>query len=156
MLPIWIEGSTRSGKTTRLVREFSQWVEKTLTEQKPEEEKGDLLHPLKSAVLVFAANGDNKWELANKLSTAVEGSYPVVCKTPFGFILEEVRLFWPLLFERLNIKAQFPVRLRPETEQELATRLWRPHLDKEEIGRRKSEYRLVRNILDLLQVSLTV
>ncbi len=153
MLPIWIEGSTRSGKTTRLVREFSQWVEKTLTEQKPEEEKGDLLHPLKSAVLVFAANGDNKWELANKLSTAVEGSYPVVCKTPFGFILEEVRLFWPLLFERLNIKAQFPVRLRPETEQELATRLWRSHLDKEEIGHRKSEYRLVRNILDLLQLA---
>jgi len=28
-------------------------------------------------------------------------------------------------------EAQFPVRLRPETEQELATRLWRPQLDEE-------------------------
>jgi hypothetical protein len=71
-----------------------------------------------------------------------------------GFFQDEVILFWPLLVQYLKLKAQFPVRLRPETEQELATRLWRPRLD-EGILRRAgtSEYRLVRRILDLLQLA---
>jgi hypothetical protein len=144
---------TRSGKTTRLIDEFCQWVGKkqrsarrTASETSPQ--------PLTSAILVFAANDDNRRSLTDKLSLAIQGSYPVICKTPLGFISDEVTLFWPLLFEQLNLKAQFPLRLRPETEQELATRLWQPKLKSDrttemEIG----EYRLVRRTLDLLQLA---
>ncbi len=59
-----------------------------------------------------------------------------------------------MLIQLLNLRAQFPVRLRPETEQELATRLWRTHFDEEmlrPVG--VNEYRLVRRILDLLQLA---
>ena len=152
-MSIWITGPTRSGKTTRLVSEFGQWVKETLRRRKREITKSDRPQPLTSAVLVFAANGDNKWDLVEGLSTAVEGSYPVVGKTPLGFIADEVKLFWPLLFERLELKAQFALQLRPETEQELATRLWRSHLEREDLGGISSEYRLVRQTLDLLQLA---
>lgn len=121
---------------------------------------------LASAVLVFAANDDNRRDLADKLSTAIQGSYPVISKTPLGFFSDEVKLFWPLLFGRLNLKAQFPLRLRPETEQELATRLWthstfRPNYF-ERLRRASSNqselaavdrYRYVRRLLDLLQLA---
>ena len=75
-------------------------------------------------------------------------------RLPLGFFQDEVILFWPLLIQSLNLKAQFPVRLRPETEQELATKLWRSQLDEETLRRAGvNEYRLVRRILDLLQLA---
>lgn len=141
----WIAGSTRSGKTTRLINQFKQWVE---TRRKPSFSPSE---SLASAVLVFAANDDNRRELADKLSRAIQGSYPVICKTPLGFFADEVMLFWPLLFEKLNLKAQFPLRLRPETEQELATRLWRSLLENRDPA--ITEYRYVRRLLDLLQLA---
>jgi hypothetical protein len=62
-------------------------------------------------------------------------------------------LFWPILFESLNLKAQFPLRLRPETEQEWATQLWRKQPDWTELTDSVNEYRLVRQGLDLLQLA---
>jgi hypothetical protein len=65
-----------------------------------------------------------------------------------------VLLFYPLLIQKLNLPAQIPLRLRPETEQELATQLWQPALERlnwREIA--PSEYRFVRRILDLLQLA---
>jgi hypothetical protein len=59
-----------------------------------------------------------------------------------------------LLIQRLNLRAQFPIRLRPETEQELATALWQTQLNAEilrSVG--VSESRLIRRILDLLQLA---
>ncbi|MEH1882261.1 recombinase family protein [Nostoc sp.] len=105
-------------------------------------------------VLVLAANDDNRRELGDIIVTSTLGKYPVRAKTPLGFFQDEVILFWPLLINSLNLKAQFPVRLRPETEQELATKLWRSQLD-EEILRIAgvNESRLVRRILDLLQLA---
>lgn len=154
LLSIWITGVTRSGKTTRLVSEFRQWVKEKLSRRKLLSRLSDRWQQLAPAILVFAANDDNRRDLADKMSTAIQGSYPVVSKTPLGFISDEVMLFWPLLFERLNLKAQFPLRLRPETEQELATRLWRLELDWENIKQTGiSEYRLVRRTLDLLQLA---
>jgi hypothetical protein len=50
-------------------------------------------------------------------------STPFAQRHHWGF-QDEVILFWPLLIQLLNLRAQFPVRLRPETEQELATQLW--------------------------------
>ena len=102
-------------------------------------------------VLVFAANDDNRRDLADRLAAAIKGRSPVLSKTPLGFFQDEVMLFWPLLIQRLNLRAQFPVRLRPETEQELATRLW--DSDLEEIWPGLSVQRMVRRTLDLLQLA---
>ncbi|MGK7928963.1 MAG: recombinase family protein [Spirulina sp.] len=149
-MSLWIVGTTRSGKTTRLVQEFRQWLRgkhsPTLSKEK--------LQPITPAILVFAANDDNRRNLADRLASEVAGSYPLIAKTPLGFISDEVTLFWPLLFQRLNLKAQFPLRLRPETEQELATQLWRSALDKENLQNAgTTEYRFIRQTLDLLQLA---
>ena len=147
---IWITGSTRSGKTARLITQFRQWVEGGL-------DKSHQVYRLPQdrqkapAILVFAANDDNRRDLADQLTIAIQGRYPVLAKTPLGFFQDEVRLFWPVLIQDLNLRAQFSVRLRPETEQELATQLWRSELDKaylELLG--TNEYKRVRRILDLL------
>ena len=147
---LWITGQTRSGKTTRLVTEFSHWVRQQNIKQShsryPQE-------AIASAILVFAANNNNRRDLSDRLSEAVEGTYPLVCKTPVGFITDEVVLFWPLIFEKLGVKAQFPLRLRPETEQELATNLWREEADWEILIKTNGEYRFVRQTLDLLQLA---
>ncbi|MEH1965040.1 recombinase family protein [Nostoc sp.] len=163
---VWIVGTSRSGKTARLVEQFRSWVEpeKQYTEsfytKKNGRKKGDrireflYLKQTEPGVLVLAANDDNRRELGDTIVTSTLGKYPVRAKTPLGFFQDEVILFWPLLINSLNLKAQFPVRLRPETEQELATKLWRPQLD-EEILRIAgvNESRLVRRILDLLQLA---
>ncbi|MCC5642198.1 recombinase family protein [Nostoc sp. CHAB 5824] len=163
---VWIVGTSRSGKTARLVEQFCNWVqpEKQHTEsfytKKQGRKKGGhvpeflYLKQTEPGVLVLAANDDNRRELGDIIVTSTLGKYPVRAKTPLGFFQDEVILFWPLLINSLNLKAQFPVRLRPETEQELATKLWRPQLD-EEILRAAgvNESRLVRRILDLLQLA---
>ena len=151
--PIWITGFSRSGKTTRLVTEFQNWVEKQLfTRKRSSPQQGT--SPLADGVLIFAANEDNRRNLADRFATGVQGKYPVLAKTPLGFFGEEISLFWPILFERLDLRAQFPLRLRPETEQELATQLWQKALQKPEwevMG--LNEYRLVRRILDIFQLA---
>ncbi|MEH2194212.1 MAG: recombinase family protein [Nostoc sp.] len=163
---VWIVGTSRSGKTAHLVEQFCSWVqpEKQYNESfytnKQGRNKGDriseflYLKQTEPGVLVLAANDDNRRELGDVIITSTLGKYPVRAKTPLGFFQDEVILFWPLLIESLNLKAQFPVRLRPETEQELATKLWRSQLD-EEILRIAgvNESRLVRRILDLLQLA---
>ncbi|MEH2413361.1 recombinase family protein [Nostoc sp.] len=171
---VWIVGTSRSGKTARLVEQFCNWVksENQYTEsfytKRQGRKKGDgfanakgdripeflYLKQTEPGVLVLAANDDNRRELGDIIVTSTLGKYPVRAKTPLGFFQDEVILFWPLLINSLNLKAQFPVRLRPETEQELATKLWRPQLD-EEILRIAgvNESRLVRRILDLLQLA---
>ena len=163
---VWIVGTSRSGKTARLVEQFCNWVksetqytESFYTKKSGRKKTGHVseflyLKQTEPGVLVLAANDDNRRELGDIIVTSTLGKYPVRAKTPLGFFQDEVILFWPLLINSLNLKAQFPVRLRPETEQELATKLWRPQLD-EEILRLAgvNESRLVRRILDLLQLA---
>ncbi|WP_373528880.1 recombinase family protein [Nostoc sp.] len=163
---VWIVGTSRSGKTSRLVEQFCSWVqpenqyiESFYTKKPGRKKSGNVTEFLdikqtEPGVLVLAANDDNRRELGDIIVTSTLGKYPVRAKTPLGFFQDEVILFWPLLINSLNLKAQFPVRLRPETEQELATKLWRPQLD-EEILRVAgvNESRLVRRILDLLQLA---
>ena len=145
---IWIVGRSRSGKTNRLVESFCDWVVGQNHHFKSFYTKNQ------REVLVLAANSDNRRELGDKIVSATQGKYPVRAKTILGFFQDEVILFWPLLIQSLNIKAQFPVRLRPETEQELATKLWYSRLDAVTTGRSGvNEYRLVRRILDLLQLA---
>ncbi|HYX15802.1 MAG TPA: recombinase family protein [Nostoc sp.] len=163
---VWIVGTSRSGKTARLVEQFCSWVQpkkqydESFYTKKISRKKGVhipeflYLKQTEPGVLVLAANDDNRRELGDIIVTSTLGKYPVRAKTPLGFFQDEVILFWPLLINSLSLKAQFPVRLRPETEQELATKLWRPQLD-EEILRVAgvNESRLVRRILDLLQLA---
>ncbi len=155
---LWITGSTRSGKTTRLVTQFRQWVEGGLGRLQ------QIPHPISRmsrrdrriapGILVFAANDDNRRDLADRLTTAIQGRYPILAKTPLGFFQDEVMLFWPLLIQRLNLRAQFPLRLRPETEQELATQLWASELEKGNLELPGvNQYAKVRRILDLLQLA---
>jgi len=160
---VWVVGSSNTGKTTHLVEQFCLWMQsdgedysqasrrakqKSLKKMPPK-----LNQQQTPAVLVLAANNDNRQELVERIVAATRGKYPIRAKTPLGFFQDEVILYWPLLIRLLNLLAQFPVRLRPETEQELATRLW-SQIDGEILGiAGVSEYRLVRRILDLLQLA---
>lgn len=164
---VWIVGPSRSGKTDRLVKQYCTWVQnetcKQLSNPRQMQNSRDVHKSFiqYEPILVLAANDDNRRELADRIVAATKGKYPVLSKTPLGLFQDEVILFWPLLIQTLNLKAQFPVRLRPETEQELATRLWRyspkkarSQLDMEilhPVG--VSEYRLIRRLLDLLQLA---
>ncbi|CAN5767935.1 recombinase family protein [soil metagenome] len=137
MVALWISGPTRSGKTHQLI-DFAQT---TGAEQR---------QPL----IVFAANGDNRMVLASRLGEALRDRVATLTTTPAGFIQDEVILFWPLLVQQLTLQAQFPLKLRPENEQVLATQLWQPRLDDGTLqveGWRES--RTVRRTLDFLQLA---
>lgn len=141
---LWLSGPSRTGKTTRLVQQFCEWVRPSLRRDRTQST---------IEVLVLAAIGDNRLELVDRLTEATQGRCPVRSTTPLGFFEDEVMLFWSLLIRRLDIKAQFPVRLRPENEQELALRLWRAELDQAIATTGINEARLVRRILDLMQLA---
>ena len=143
---VWIEGGTRSGKTGTLVDQVCQWLEKRVVQGEP--------IGAKAQILVLAGNDDSKRNLGDKLAVATQGKYPITTKTTIGFIQDEVMLFYPLLIQKLSLPGHFPLRLRPETEQELATKLWQPALERlnwREIA--PTEYRFVRRTLDLLQLA---
>ncbi len=150
---LWIEGTTRTGKTTQLVKEFCDWVENK-RQNKITSSIQSVTQNLASSVLIFSVNDDNRRDLADRLSLAVEGSYPIHCKTPMGWMRDEIQLFWPLLFEELSLKAQFPLLLRPETEQFLATQLYRSDFNQYSTRLTgNSEFRFIRQTLDLLQLA---
>lgn len=160
---IWITGSTRSGKTTRLVTQFRQWAEQgrngtnskfrfTSPRTRRDGRENRLWYrTMAPAILVFAANDANRRDLTEQLTTAIQGRYPIRSKTPLGFFQDEVMLFWPLIVQTLKIKAQFPLRLRPETEQDLATGLWGNEIEQwSQKLPGTNEYTKVRRLLDLL------
>jgi len=137
MVARWISGPTRSGKTEALI-EFAGSV------------GADARQPL----LVFAANGDNRIALAGRIREGLSDRVATFTTTPAGFIQDEVILFWPLLVQALALKAQFPLKLRPENEQVLATQLWQPQIESGALsvdGWR--EARMVRRSLDFLQLA---
>ncbi len=145
---IWIEGGTRSGKTGALVDRFCQWVDERVADGKQSQRD--------AKILILAGNDDSKRVLGDTISEKLANlaHYPIVAKTTIGFIQDEVLLFYPLLIQKLNIPAHFPLRLRPETEQELATKLWQPALERLDWRAvAPSEYRFVRRTLDLIQLA---
>ncbi|HEY9643812.1 MAG TPA: recombinase family protein [Coleofasciculaceae cyanobacterium] len=144
---LWITGATRSGKTTRLIEQFQRWAEAARA-------KTAVRYQIPPSILVFAAIGDNRLDLADRLTAATEGQFAFDSATPLGFFQDEVQLFYPLLAQQLHLRTQFPVRLRPETEQQLATRLWRSHLLNGSLRQDGiSDYFVVRRTLDLLQLA---
>jgi hypothetical protein len=147
---IWLQGTSRTGKTSNLIELFSLWVNEQLPKQ---EVNHSLLKPVTSKILVFASNDDTRRRLGDRLAEAVKGIYPVISKTPLGFFSDEVILFFPLISKQLKINGQFLLKLRPETEQDLATNLWRDQLTPEDIEAFGNEYNFVRRTLDLLQLA---
>ncbi len=157
---LWITGSSQSGKTTRLIELFCEWTPLLGTLPHPPQPQRQKRQPglnpesVATTTLIFAANGDNRIALVNRLTTTPQGQYAFYSTTPLGFFQDEVILFWPLLVEKLGLKAQFPLRLRPETEQELALRLWSRDLEISPLRRPGiSLNRMVRQILDILQLA---
>jgi hypothetical protein len=114
LLPQWCEAPTGSGKTAWLLQHLLDWLAQTGPES---------LAPGQS-LLVFAANGDNRLVLNDRLTPLAPGRVTVLTTTPTAFMQAEVILFWPLLLPQLGPLPQFPLRLRPENEQELASRFW--------------------------------
>ena len=104
--------------------------------------------------LVFAANADNRQQLMQQITQMTQGKVAVRTTTPLAFLEDEVVLFWPVLVQVLQLPAHFPLRLRPETEQHLATQLWGneplEHLRQVEPLNRD---RWVRRVLDLFQLA---
>ena len=137
MASFWVSGPTRSGKTQQLIT----FAQNTGAAQR-------------QPFVIFAANGDNRISLASRLVDELSDRTATVTTTPAGFIQDEIILFWPLLVQSMGLKAQFPLKLRPENEQTLATQLWRSRLDDATLqidGWR--EQRTVRRSLDFLQLA---
>ncbi len=135
---LWLTGGSRSGKTQRLVELASQWLS---TVESPQ-------------LLLLAANDDSKQDFNLRLAIAIAGRHPIRVQTPLGFLQDQVYLFYPLILPALNLPSTTPIRLRPETEQALATELWQPELRMhswQQLG--VNEYRLVRRLLDLMQLA---
>ena len=143
MANLWIEGGSRSGKSERLVQQFCEWAETDF-------EKQTNPQAASQKVLVLAIDSQQRRNLSDRLIMATHGRYPVTAITPLSFFRDEVRLFWTLLVKKLDLKAQFPLLLRVENEQELANRRWS---DRIETGTLRMEGvsrdRLVRRLLDL-------
>ncbi len=140
---LWVSGGTRSGKTSALIAQFQAWMQAQIP----------LVADTYPGVLVLSAIGDNRLTLSDRLEEATQAKVPFRSTTPLGFFEREVLLFWPLLVKKLALAAQFPVRLRPENEQELATVLWRSQLDEATSRTGMRDGKLVRRLLDLYQLA---
>lgn len=170
-ISIWLEGPSRSGKTDRLVHHVCALLPIAPVRLPVQPASlGDVdtsglgaamghggspvLPERLAETLVFAATGDNRIDLVERLTRATHGDYPLHSTTPLGFFETEVTLFWSLLVQALDLKAQFPLRLASENEQELATQLWRPELDRAiATVNSVNESRLVRQLLDVLYLA---
>jgi len=137
----WIIGEARSGKTTQLVQQFCHWFQAL---------PADISTP---AAMILAANHTTGHQLNQKLTEVVKGSYPVIVKTPLGFMEDEVNLYSPLWWEKLERPPRFPLQLRSETEQAFAYNLWHHRWPQHIIPNVRFESRLVRITLDLLQLA---
>lgn len=142
---LWIEGNSCCGKTTALVNQLQAWMK--------EEEKQQSF-PLIKPPLIVASNREDRINLQKLIFNQIENpNCTIEVKTISGFIINEVELFFPLIAKQLKIKNIFPIRLYPETEQELASQLWRNSLDAKLLSLFGNESVVVRRLLDLLQLA---
>jgi len=143
MSNLWIQGGSRSGKSDRAVEEFCFWAETELAfDRNPQ--------AASQSVLVLSIDAEQRQLLSDRFSQATQGKYPVTAATPISFFRDQVLLFWPLLVRLLKFKAQFPIMLRVENEQEIASEVWAEAIRS---GALRMEGvgidRLVRRLLDL-------
>jgi hypothetical protein len=138
-MSIWFTGASLSGKTQRLVEFATEYLP-----QLPEHQH----------LLLLAANDESKQDIDDRITIATGGRYPIRAQTPLGFLQSQVHLFYPLIVSSLQLPAINPIRLRPETEQALATELWQPELQTQPWKQfNTTEYRLIRRLLDLIQLA---
>jgi hypothetical protein len=120
---VWVVGTTGSGKTTHLIQQIRQLQQAAVSQS------GSPSVTIKPAsvkpMLVFSASGESGLALAERLV----GIAACEVVTPIRFFETEVNQFWSLLQPQLKLKQQATLRLHPETEQDLAARLWRPELE---------------------------
>ncbi len=142
----WIVGESGSGKTARLIQHLTRLHQNSNTS------------PDARAILVFAASGTNRAALAERLTAAgLLTPDPIHLTTPIGWFEAEVVQFWPLLTQvlapGLNLPP-YPLRLRPEKEQELVTQLWQSAIDSGRFRQRGlSSAALVNQALGFLQLA---
>ncbi len=155
---LWITGPARSGKTARLVQQCRLLAGLETQDDQFLEVHSSTNQPCGSRhlkpALVFAPTGNARLELNDRIAEATRGHFAYETASPLGFFESEITLFYPLLVEKLGLKSHYPVRLRPETEQELATQLWKPDLEEGKLVLQGvTEYFVVRRMLDLLQLA---
>lgn len=136
--PLWITGESRCGKTTRLAQTICQWIQE---------------YPFPHKPLILVINPQARENLRHRILALNPQGYQGKIRTPLGLIMQDVNLFYPFLCEKLDLKPTIPIRLRPETEQELATQLWKKDITPELITILGDEYTCVRRILDLTQLA---
>lgn len=135
---IWIQGESLSGKTNLLIEYFMGW---TKTEPALLEQPQVASH----RVLALTVNSGQKRIFTERLRLAGGTNYPIECATPRGFLRDQVLLFYPML----GLEAQFPIMVRVESEQELATNLWQDLLSSGKLAiAGLSPTKLVRRLLD--------
>ncbi len=139
---LWIKGDSLSGKTNFLVQQFCEWAEQDFANHANPQARSQ-------TVLVLAVDATARKTLSDRLSLSTHGKYPVTSATPLSFFRDQVLLFFPLLMEILNLKAQFPILLRVENEQELATQVWAERFNSGLNMAGVSPNRLVRRLLDI-------
>ena len=108
----WIEGYTRSGKTTQTLYQTCQWLADAPTDR------------LGDQILVFTTDSDHRQQWDRQLLSLTEGRHSVTTTTPLSFCRDQVELYWSLLLQRLPLKAVMPMILRIENEQTLAKFCW--------------------------------
>ncbi|MEO1132324.1 MAG: hypothetical protein AAFX40_06405 [Cyanobacteria bacterium J06639_1] len=136
---LWVLGDARSGKTAALVDRFTSWVDRGADSR---------------AIFAFAANSELRVSLSQRLQQATKNRVAIAVRTPTSFFQNEVLLYWPLLQAEMGLLARFPLVLKPENEQEIATRLFERELDSGAIALEGySQARIVRQIVDNLQIA---
>ncbi|WP_404790042.1 recombinase family protein [Altericista sp. CCNU0014] len=149
----WITGSVRSGKTATLIAQLEKWSDRPGAQQLLGQPNAGSAARDKM-ILAFAANADNRSVLVRRVAEQLKGRGSIKFTTPLAFFEAEVQLFWPLAVQQLGLHGYFPYRLRPETEQALAVRLWG-----EDFIKRFQQWdgasldRWVRRVLDLIQLA---
>jgi hypothetical protein len=150
----WVTGSVRSGKTTALIAQLEQWSNAYSAVSPLDNPDHAVAGVQGQSILVFAANADNRGALMGRIARQIKGRTTVISTTPLAFFEAEVQLFWPLAIQQLDLRGYFPYRLRPETEQALALRLWgTDSIAKLRQFEGVSTDRWVRRILDLIQLA---
>lgn len=149
----WVSGSVKSGKTAALIAQLEQWsLQFAVSQRLRMQAKTPLAQG--QTILVFAANADNRGVLMQRVSQQIRGYGEIISTTPLAFFEAEVQLFWPIIIQQLGLRGYFPFRLRPETEQALALRLWGDTLIAQlQQAEAVSTDRWVRRVLDLIQLA---
>lgn len=141
MAKIWLNGASRSGKTSMLIAHARAWCQA---------HRGT--GAIAPGVLFFVASREGRLAVRDALALVDQGQIRVT--TLLGFIREEVDFYFPLIAESQGWQLRSPVYLRPETEQGLATELWRSLTAGQDLPPYPDgEYMLVRRGLDWLQLA---